>query len=493
MKLYYRIGNLLKCCLILIPCTLGHAIDSHELIVESTGVGALDSVIYADTLPDGSRADMDRIYVLRRSTKYILSQTIQWSGFDLRIRAELGTGAKPFINFSGQHIFWLDENANLYLNEIHMNGRTDDLNVATRLIRMSGFKNKVIVNSCTLEEASQSMFRLNADSVKVFVTNTIFTRMGNPTDPNNGRLFDNRGHPIDTLLMKNSIAYYATSRFYRNGGDEAEILHGIFEHNTFYASGQYGFTFGKVTNLTFKNNLIANVSFLGETISEPRNGISLDTFIAGEMNIDISYNNFFIKEAYDILLPATRFGGEPVFSINGDFYNTHVLAAMVHLGTTTTNINEVLPFQNPPMVPADFIAASGDEFYNDAGVWDLSDLTSFPPYSEPGIDHYVTFHDFSYPDTTMSYTAGSNGQPLGAHLNFCNYPTKREFFLDTLSNGSYYALDSLILHGTNLSADSLEFVSKNIIELNPIIEGQLGKSIILRTHPLLCDEFIKPD
>lgn len=61
-------------------CTFAHAFDSHELIVESTGVGALDSVIYGDTLPDGNRADMDRITVLRRPTKYILSRTIEWSG-----------------------------------------------------------------------------------------------------------------------------------------------------------------------------------------------------------------------------------------------------------------------------------------------------------------------------------------------------------------------------------------------------------------------------
>lgn len=472
------------------------ALESAELLVESTGIGALDSVIFADTLPNGNRADLDRVYVLRRSTVYELSQTVEWTGFDLRIRAEDGTGKRPLILVNDQlgsfeHIFILLDDANLMLEGLHLNGRFSDISITTRLIRINGMYDKVVVNDCHLEEASQSIFRLNADSIKVFVTNSLFSRMGNPNNPDNGRLFDNRGHPIDTLLMKNSIAYNATSRFYRNGNDQAHLIQGIFEQNTFYASGQWGLTFGKVTNLNFRNNIISNVTFLGETMSEPRYGISIDTFIAGEMNINMSYNNFFIEESFDTILPPTRFDGEPVLSINSDFFNSHALAAINHLGLGATNISEVLTFTDPPNVPEQFIAASSEENYDNAGVWDFSDLTPFPAYSEPGIDRYATFHDFSYPDTAMSYTSGTQGQPLGAHLNFCNYPQKLELSLDTLPSGTYFALDSLILQGTNLMADSLNFISKNNIELNPKLEGQIGKTIVLKINPLLCDEFVK--
>jgi hypothetical protein len=54
-------------------------------------------------------------------------------------------------------------------------------------------------------------------------------------------------------------------------------------------------------------------------------------------------------------------------------------------------------------------------------------------------------------------------------------------------------MDSLILHGTNLIAHNLQFISKNIIEMNPTLEGQIGKIITLKTDPLLCDEFVKWD
>ncbi|MBK8504747.1 MAG: hypothetical protein IPL46_22580 [Saprospiraceae bacterium] len=474
------------------------AYTEHKLIVESTGIGALDSVIYADTLPDGNRLDPDRVYVLRKSTKYILSYEIEWSGYDLRIKAEEGSGERPLIlvddqiGFAG-HLFVLRESANLELDGLHLNGRYSDMSMALRIIRINGDCDKVTIDNCVMEEASQSIFRLNADSIKVFVTNSIFNRIGNPTDPSNGRLFDNRGHPIDMLLMYNSMAYNATSRFYRNGSDNALLINGIFDQNTFYGSGEYGHTFGKVENLTFTNNIVANPAFLGETSSSTRFGISLDTFIPGVSAVDISFNNFFIYKAFDNLLPSHRFSGEQVYSVNGDFFDAHVTAAINYAGVGATNIMELLFFTDPPLVPAQFIVASADEFYDNAGAWDFADLTPFTIYSEPGIDRYVTFHDFSYSDTTMSYTAGSQGQPLGAHLNFCNYPRKLELSLDTLMSGSYRALDTLILTGTNMLANSLIFSSGGIIKVNPSLEGLPGKEVLMRTESLLCDKLVKRD
>ena len=463
--------------------------SNHELVVESGSVGSLDSVIYADTLPNGDRADPDRIYVLKRSTKYILSQTIDWIGFALRIAAEKGNGARPMILFD-QTMFRINYDTELVLKSVHINGKLTENTNSQRPIRMVGNKARVKIDDCIFDETGQSHLRLQADSLKISINNSIFTRIGDPIDPDNGRFIDNRGFLIDTVVISNCIVYSATSRFFNNWPG-SHIKYGCFNHNTFWASGQYGFTFRTVDELYFTNNIVCNPVFLGETDLEAKYAMVIDTFILGETIIEVNHNNFFTSPEFDALLPDTLFSGDSVHSVNGDFFGPHILNAIVASGMGATNINEELSFNNPPNVPAQFIAASAEESYDNAGVWDFSDLTPFANYSEPGIDRYAIFHDFSYPNTAMSYTAGNDGQPLGAHLNFCNYPINLELSLDTLPNGNYIALDSIILHGTNMIADSLQFISKNIIELRPVLEGQVGKEIILKTNTLLCDEFVR--
>lgn len=417
--------------------------DEHELIVESTGLGILEQTIFGDTMPTGERMDPDRVYVLRRGTPYLLSEIIDVADFHLRIKAEEGDDARPILILnvgSGaaavDQMFVASSGGHITLDGIHLAGQ-DIFGINTlRLVRINGDKSRVSLNDCVLDYSGQSGFRLNADSIKVFVSNSIVSRMGQLNDPNNGRFLDNRGHPIDSLWVTNSIIYDVTSRIYRHGNDDAYLHHAKIDQCTFFGSGQWGFTFSPADELTFTNNIVANPVFLGYA-GDQRYAMTIDTFRDGDQ-IDISYNNFFTSPAFDEALPETVTGGsggmtgDTIYSVNGAYFGPQISNAIAASASATTNFSEVLEFANAPEIQQDFI----DNTYDTTaalGVWDFSDLTPDETYSLVGgaqaVDRYTTFHDFSYPESAQSFTAGTNGQKIGADLSNIDTDVREDFFV----------------------------------------------------------------
>ncbi|MCB0666921.1 MAG: T9SS type A sorting domain-containing protein [Saprospiraceae bacterium] len=417
--------------------------DEHEMIIESTGVGILEQTIFGDTMPTGERVDPDRVYVLRRGTPYLLGEIVDVADFHLRLKAEGGDGNKPILILNVgdgvnavDQMFVASSGGHITLEGLHLAGQ-DIFGINTnRIIRINGDKSRVSVNDCILDYSGQSGFRLNADSIKVFVSNTIIDRMGQLNDPNNGRFLDNRGHPIDSLWVTNCIIYDITSRIYRHGGDAAYLHHAKIDQCTFFGSGQWGFTFSPSDELTFTNNIVANPVFLGYS-GEQRYAMTIDTFRDGDQ-IDISYNNFFTSPAFDEALPETASGsdismdGDTVYSVNGDYFGPQISNAMAASASSTTNFSEVLEFANAPEIQQDFIDNTYDSTAT-LGVWDFSDLTPDPDYSLVGgataVDRYTTFHDFSYPESAQSFTAGTSGQKIGADLSNLGTDVKEDFFV----------------------------------------------------------------
>lgn len=416
----------------------------HEMIIESTDVGIIEKTVFGDTMPTGERMDPDRVYVLRRGTPYLLGEIINVADFHLRLKAEEGDGAKPILILNvGDGINAVDQmfvassGGHISLDGLHLAGQ-DVFGINTnRLVRINGDKSRVSVNNCYLDYSGQSGFRLNADSIKVFVSNSVIDRMGQLNDPNNGRFLDNRGHPIDSLWVTNCVIYDVTSRIYRHGGDAAYLHHAKIDQCTFFGSGQWGFTFSPSDELTFTNNIVANPVFLGYT-GDQRYAMTIDTFREGDQ-IDISYNNFFTAPAFDEALPETASGsdismaGDTVYSVSGAYFGPQISNAMAASASSTTNFTEVLEFANAPEIQQDFIDNTYDSTAT-LGSWDFSDLTPDDAYSQVGgatvsIDRYTTFHDFSYSENAQSYTAGTNGQPIGADLTNLGTDVKEDFFV----------------------------------------------------------------
>ncbi len=281
----------------------------------------------------------------------------------------------------------------------------------------------------------QAAVRVDGEGQKLFFTNSILNRLGEPGNPNNGRFIDSRGNPIDSVWVENCVIYAVTSRIYRSANGALNV--GIFNQNTFWGVGQEGITFGESNELTFTNNIFAEPVFLGQTDSSMTYAMTIDTFVSGEHLINVSYNNIFVSEEFEAALPDTRASGDSLYSVKNTLFGPNISAAIMEGASATTNISEVLEFADAPPVPIQFItadaaAADTSVLIDGAGDWDFSDLTPDPVYSAvggQGIDRFTTFHDFSYPESAQSYTAGTNGQKLGADLTNLGTDVDEDFFV----------------------------------------------------------------
>ncbi|MBK8504947.1 MAG: T9SS type A sorting domain-containing protein [Saprospiraceae bacterium] len=369
---------------------------------------------------------------------YVINEIIDVADFHLRIKAEEGDGTRPILILNVgdganpvDQMFVASNGGDISMSGLHLAGE-DIFGIKTlRIVRINGNKSRVSLNDCVLDNSGQSGFRLNADSIKVFISNSLIGRMGQLNDPSNGRFLDNRGHPIDSLWVTNSVIYDVTSRIYRHGSDAAYLHHAAIDQCTFFGSGQWGFTFSPADELIFTNNIVANPVFLGYT-GEQRFAITIDTFRDGDY-VDISYNNFFTAPSFDAALPLLSANtGDTVRSVNGAYFGPQISNAMAASASSTTNFSEVLEFANAPEIQQDFIDNTYDSTAT-LGSWDFSDLTPDDVYSllggEQAIDRYSTFHDFSYPESAQSYTAGNNGQKIGADLSILGTDVKEDFFV----------------------------------------------------------------
>ncbi len=424
------------------------AAAQDEMIIEAGEPGILEQTILGDTLPTGERANPNRTYVLRRGTPYVLAQALSFSGFDLKIAAEEGEGARPLIVFGPgdggdglSQVVVIGSDASLYMKGIHLTARDLLGNVAQRALRANGDGDKITIDQCVVTDVGQSIIRMNSDSQTVVFKNSIFNRIGQPENPNNGRLIDTRGNYVDTAWVENCVVYATTSRYYRPDDGKANVIN--FNQNTFWGSGQWGFTFGEANELSITNNVIAESVFLGQTDSMPRYVITMDTFISGTHNVNVSYNNIFTSTAFEDALPADRLG-DSLYSVRNSMFGPQIANAIMESASATTNISEELAFADAPNIPTQFMEAdaadtsTSSRIVEEAGSWDFSDLTPNDVYSALGTagDRYSDYHDFSYPETAQSATAGSEGQKLGADLTNLGTDVKEDFFVS--ENILYY-------------------------------------------------------
>jgi hypothetical protein len=226
----------------------------HEMVIESNALGILEQTIFGDTMPTGERVDPDRVYVLRRGSPYVINEVIDVADFHLRIKAEEGDGSRPILILNVgdgaaavEQMFVVSSGGNMTLDGLHLAGQDIFGNYTLRNIRVNGNASRTSINDCVLDDTGQSGFRLNADSIRVFISNSIINRMGQFNSLDNGRFLDNRGHPIDSLWVTNSVIYDITSRIYRHSGS-GYLHHAKFDQNTFFASGQWGLSFSAASS-----------------------------------------------------------------------------------------------------------------------------------------------------------------------------------------------------------------------------------------------------
>jgi FlgD Ig-like domain len=374
---------------------LGTYSYAQRVVHIAPGFGNINSTIWGDTTSTGAR-DTTTIYELQRGGYYILNGDLEFT-FPVTIVADSSSGPMPMLvegvpsggTAADQDI---RIRANMNLRSLHITALDELGGIHLRVLRLSSNGIRVRVDSCILDLSSQSGLRFDGSNMKVYVTNTLVSNIGQTASPDNGRVFDGRGSDLDTLVSVNNTFYNITERVLRWSG--GVVLYAKFDHNTMDNIGSGAIDFGECYTSILTNNIFMNCGFYGSRVSStPQDyNVTLDSVLvdSAQMNTDYSNNNFFIASSDTSILPDTV---KRVIN-----FSPTAQIFLTAQGTANTNISESLSFTKGPALPIDVVNA----YWND------------PSGTQPSLD--TTDHanfNFAYSTTAQSYTAGTNGQPLG--------------------------------------------------------------------------------
>lgn len=393
--------DILRCFVLCVTAfSIAQLSQAQSRIVNvSPGIGTLNDAIDGDTTATGERIDPENtVYQLQGGGLYELEGDLNNEGFPLYIRTNPADSERaqlrPFDDGGGADRAFNAE-GDLRLEGVKVSNLDQNGVLQERIIRLRDNGIRLTLDNCWLEIDDQVGIRCDDPDTRIFISNSIISNIGQGDDPDNGRLIDDRGEDIDSLVIFNSVVYNITSRFLRDGGgiiDYAKV-----DQNTFVNSAQRGFDFGIAKEVYFTNNMIVNGSFEGIDIpanpgEESESFVSVDEFLPDPLSqiLVISHNNSYTQSALTDLYPA---GIGPVPLVNNE-----VTALVTSPGLLSTNTNEVVEFNDGPAPPVDYL----NEFFN-------GDVANSPEFWDPTFATY----DFTYSPLLDSYTGGDQGQPIG--------------------------------------------------------------------------------
>ncbi len=387
----------LMLCLVIALASVTNALAQRKVQVEP-GFGTLNTAILSDTTETGARVDSNTVYVLQRGGLYLLDGSIEHRGYHLTIVAEDGDGDRPrlvpAVGTGGTSSRAFRPRGSLTLKGLYVTDEDEDGGLNTRIIRVSANDVTIRIDDCHLDKDGQSAFRVDGTGVSIFVTNSIISNIGVAESASNGRGIDDRGNPIDTLVLDNDTFYNMSSQIIRDDG--GVINYARVNQCTIVNTGiGTAVEFGPVVKGIFTNNMVINAATYGNAASVGPDETSYvvsfkelttqETDSLGEQSLTISNNNIFLDPAIVAAYPDT------VSAVSN--FNDVAMAAL----DEGTLLNEDVKFTNAPAAPVAMVT----EYY--AGT---AGNTQFDISGEP--------YDFSYANSFDSYTAGTDGQPLGS-------------------------------------------------------------------------------
>jgi len=400
-------------------------------ITPPDGTLIYDQIYKAITEDAPNRATNNNVvYELKRGQVYLATSTINATDFDLHIRAEEGTGPKPLIlhtlNSAGSSASFINAYKNLTLENIEFDGRHANGSIVSAAINMRGLNCRFIVKGCWITSDLSAAVRTLVDHTKVYISDCIFGNLGHWISVGgNGRALDVRApNNVDTIVFENSTFYNLTDRFLRNMAPVIDYFK--MDHNSIVnMQGYHGCVqLGKTRTAEITNNIFANPLIYGNRLTarwrseqhQPKKDFSVITHdslsaVLPSATIVMRNNNIYHEQKFVDYFNQTP----PDDSIKDP---TAVSSYIVYnLGTDIDKayFREELTFAN---------TSSSDNLY-DFLVW-------WAKYPKAGIfpnnfsEIYPYEWDVSYPTSSISYTAGDDGFPVG-DLNA--FPAKKALWL----------------------------------------------------------------
>ncbi|MEM9858036.1 MAG: T9SS type A sorting domain-containing protein [Bacteroidota bacterium] len=430
MKIIY-LKRIFLTQILLLSCMIVYAqSDTLDIDSNNSEIGLLNETIAGDTTELGER--IHAVYRLKRGQTYILSGSIENrspSGvrFNLNIVAEEGDGPRPRIVpgviGGGESTRPFRARADVTFKGLYITGMDElgTLNPGQRIIRVSADGARVVIDDCHLDQDGQSALRLDNANNKVYITNSIISNIGRPSNTNNGRMIDDRGNDIDTVLIENSTIYNISSTLLNDRG--GWIQYAKLNQNTIVHTGQRIFDFADTQTGIFTNNLVINSGYLGVdlvdtagAVYDQRYLLEFDTLGAQAVSelpdvpqtLTLTNNNIYLDTAIVNAYPQDTmafadvdWGIEPRRMFNP---GAEAFAGEAQLAT---NIMEFVGFAFGPSV--DTLKVIIDQFWADPNGND--DKSSVRPWEFPDDPFSFRYQD-SFESAFASNTGGQLGDPV---------------------------------------------------------------------------------
>lgn len=394
----------------------------------------LATTIKADSAARTAALPTTTIYELKRGGTYPLVSIIENTNFFLYIRAEAGTGYKPFLiskeNAAGKVTQALNFRSNGKLEGLTIDQTSLAGIVGNRLINVFN-GSSLWVKDCEMMHDRGGIIAMLSDSCSVYMEDCFVHSSGHPKSMGgNGRVIDIRPTVIqDTILVRNTTFFDMTDRIVRNMGTVVNYMK--FDHNTSFTTQGYhgGLQAGRTKELVITNNIFYNViadgswktrcaPYVNEQ-SQPENTrmyvVSLDTsYLVPNPKVTIRNNDVWWDKKYTDLWVKYKDSTQAP----GIFTPT----IMKRLGADSTKAytTEELVFTAPPPSIYNFIDSS----------FQFPNSLTLPQnwlYTYQEADGKSPVNG-AYPTTAKAYTGGDAGLPIG-DLNW--FPTKKAVWLTT--------------------------------------------------------------
>ena len=423
----------------------------NDLIIEpfATSGKFLDEAIRGDTTATGQRVNLARVYVLRRGGLYFAKNSIQNTGWPLRVKAENGTGKRPVINASRNapttypaQIFQVDtllELKNLCINGWDEGGEAFAIYL-TRIINVNRIGQTVLIDSCILNGSTATLIQTSVAARYMRVTNTTFANCGNVRANNlgNGRGIDFRSVSIDSAFVQNCTFVNVNDRFIRHYGSGQTPIHDLtIDHCTIVNDlAEHGcLALGRVDGkITITNNLfVDNYVFGNDSTAIERLGEFGDT---GERGLSGAYRMTFVGTVPTDTVSIRWTVRNNYYSVSPSvqaFYDSrnglpdqgigNLIPLTWHinkkLGADSVNaftkLATPITFTNAPVTPI----AMAQWFFKpiaEGGSGKVKQNATFKPeydFDRREMGYFVDTLNLRYQTSSPAYTGASGGQPVG--------------------------------------------------------------------------------
>ncbi len=397
--------------------------------------------ILSDSIPTIiAKKGTDVKFVLKRDGFYYIASKIEAFNYHLWIKAEDGQGALPRIHLmqDPSTSAWAENPTIITQKDVTIQNIHFDFSkigyekqYATACLFFGGEGSVVKLKGCYIDRDRQAAFRLNAANMKAYINDCRFGNLGEPNQCNGlGRFIECRNFAVDTVRVQNSTFYGAGDRIFRNVGGHINYLE--MDHVTIldHMGRHGGIDINTALKVKITNTICRNPQILGT--GTPEHADECPEFTLGgndnlywvmlanpylgyvDPQVEIHNNNWFSEQkVIDELtaLPAVSYDATIFYKVAEDMnpYLESLLGESVNDAFMTP---EILEFTNVPVWNEKYVKwankahTKGDMnngLSDDAGKTVIILDTSV----------FIQNYDVSYSTSSMSYTAGTGGFPLG--------------------------------------------------------------------------------